>query len=155
MKPQQFLEEIIDPTLEYMSKYNPLFKSRAARALLLGTALAESNLDYLRQVKGPAISVYQIEPATLKDLFRWTKASPYYNMVTASMTENPNIEQELIYNLRFATIMARLYYFRKPGVIPATLDGIAQYWKTHYNTRLGKGTVEGFKKKAEFIKTII
>ena len=31
-----------------------------------------------------------------------------------------------------------------PEAIPSDLQGQAQYWKTHYNTDKGKGTVQGF-----------
>lgn len=43
-----------------------------------------------------------------------------------------------------ALALTRLKLMLIPDPIPATLQGRAQYWKTHYNTRLGKGTVEGY-----------
>ena len=41
----------------------------------------------------------------------------------------------------YATAVARLIYWRVPRPLPAAnnLDGLAAYWKTHYNTRLGDG----------------
>lgn len=41
-------------------------------------------------------------------------------------------------------IAARLLLSNKPGTIPNTLEGQAKYWKEHYNTSSGKGTVEDF-----------
>ena len=38
-----------------------------AETLLLGTAKAESGLIYLKQLKGPALGLYQNEPKTHKD----------------------------------------------------------------------------------------
>lgn len=43
-----------------------------------------------------------------------------------------------------STIFARLFYLLKPGTIPDTLEGRAQYWKHYYNTKLGAGTVEHY-----------
>ena len=64
MNPTQFLKYVITPTLADLDMYSP-----AAAMLLLGTAVTESNLEYLRQLPdGPALSVYQIEPATARDV---------------------------------------------------------------------------------------
>jgi hypothetical protein len=41
-------------------------------------------------------------------------------------------------------ITARLYLGNKPGKIPSDLISQASYWKTHYNTSSGAGTVEEF-----------
>lgn len=43
-----------------------------------------------------------------------------------------------------ALIFCRLHYKLKPEVIPASLVGRAQYWKKHYNTVAGKGTIEHY-----------
>ena len=43
--------------------------------------------------------------------------------------------------------ICRLHYFRVKAPLPALydVDGRAAYWKAHYNTPLGAGTVEEFK----------
>jgi hypothetical protein len=43
--------------------------------------------------------------------------------------------------------MARLHYRRVSEPFPSTIKGLAYYWKDHYNTAKGKGTVEDFLKK--------
>ncbi len=61
----QFRANIVRPTLEAVGAHN-----RAAEDLVLGTALQESNLRYLRQLNdGPARGVYQMEPATHDDIW--------------------------------------------------------------------------------------
>jgi len=40
--------------------------------------------------------------------------------------------------------MCRVKYFQVKEALPTDLAGWAGYWKTYYNTRLGKGTEEGF-----------
>jgi len=47
----------------------------------------------------------------------------------------------------YSAIAARLFLSNKPGAIPSTLSGQAKYWKVHYNTKYGKGTVKAFKKR--------
>ena len=56
--------DLITRVLKEVALYSP-----AAVNLLLGTAAQESGFGtYLRQVKGPALSVFQIEEATFLDL---------------------------------------------------------------------------------------
>jgi len=59
------------------------------------------------------------------------------------------LEEQLIHNLAYATAIARVIYLRKPEALPAAFDieGLAKYWKDHYNTYLGAGKVEDFVKK--------
>jgi len=47
-------------------------------------------------------------------------------------------------NHQYAAAMARVQYMRVPESIPTDGKGIALYWKTYYNTKLGAGTVADF-----------
>ena len=60
-------------------------------------------------------------------------------------------ESELITNLAYSTAIARVIYYCVPGALPDTNDiaGLANYWKQHYNTHLGKGKVKEFIKHYE------
>jgi len=148
----QFSELIIQPTLKYMGMF-----SMAANELMLGTAIQESFIGkFLRQLRGPALGVYQIEPNTHNDI--WVNYLRYRTPLTKKITElYPNMPQRmddnlLIYDLRYSTIIARLIYFRHPEALPRKGDllGQAAYWKKYYNTEEGKGTksayVENYKK---------
>ena len=44
----------------------------------------------------------------------------------------------------YSCLASRLFLLNKPGAIPDTLEGKAEYWKTHYNSTLGSGTVGYF-----------
>ena len=61
---------------------------------------------------------------------------------------------ELVVNLQFSTVIARIYYLRFPEPLPDAndIEAMAQYWKKYYNTYLGAGTVEdwveGYKRYA-------
>jgi hypothetical protein len=57
--------QVIYPALNKMGMW-----SEAAGELVLGTAIVESNLTYLKQHgEGPALGLWQVEPATHEDLY--------------------------------------------------------------------------------------
>lgn len=51
---------------------------------------------------------------------------------------------DLRYNIFLSLLFARLLYWLKGEPIPKTIEERAAYWKLHYNTPLGKGTVEHY-----------
>lgn len=112
--------------------------------LLLATALHESKLEYLKQhPTGPALGVYQMEPATLQDHWRWLQAggSSFYDKWSIPSGLAP-IPEKLVFNLQFATVYARIHYWRIPEALPEAgdKDGMWAYYKRYYNTPLGKAT---------------
>lgn len=48
------------------------------------------------------------------------------------------------YSPLLSLIVCRLHYKLRPGFIPLTSRGRAEYWKKHYNSVLGKGTVDHY-----------
>jgi len=48
-----------------------------------------------------------------------------------------------------ALIFTRLKYWLRPEIIPTALCHRAQYWKTFYNTKAGKGTTEHYIESAQ------
>lgn len=150
--PKQFRDLVIDPTLKFMDLYSP-----SASELLLGTAIQESRLTYLTQIDGDddpfdhAMGVFQTEKVTINDI--WDNWLIYQPDVAAKLMEHCNFKfrpspKEVIWNLRYATVMARLHYRRVKEALPAAgdLEGQARYWKKYYNTSLGKGTAEEYVK---------
>lgn len=144
---EQLVEYVIEPSIEEINLH-----SRDAVSLLLHTAIAESNLTYIHQVGGgPALGLWQMEPKTHDDIwenylaYRFELASAIERFNPGSRRRDPPAEH-MIGNLYYACIMARLHYLRVPAPLPANNDlrGQAEYWKEHYNTPLGAGTVDGF-----------
>jgi hypothetical protein len=139
LDPLQFRELIVRPTLQALALH-----SEAAENLVWGTAVHESRLMWLRQAGGgPALGLYQIEPATYADL-----CSHYlsYRPAFAAAAERflapaPSPVEQLVANLSYATAICRFLYHRAPPPLPDAddIDGLAAYWKAHYNTPLGKG----------------
>lgn len=135
-----FRTEIVRPTLEAAMLWSP-----AAENLLVGTAIQESGLRYLRQLEdGPALGVYQIEPATHADLWEnyLSYRSELSHRVNWFLADLPSAEEQLVTNLAYATMIARLVYYRRPEPLPDAddIDGLATYYKQHFNTPLGKAT---------------
>jgi hypothetical protein len=121
--------------------------SVVAEDLVMGTAAQESRFQYLEQLRGPAIGLFQMEPATFQHL--WKNVIPRYPRIMRGlqgMTVNSPAPTEMAWNLRFAAAMCRVHYYAKPDPLPLTSDPreLGLYWKRHYNTFLGKGTVDEF-----------
>ena len=135
------LRDLIERTLKEVDLY-----SEDAVNLLMGTAAQESHLGtYIRQINGPALGIFQMEPNTFKDI-KVNFLHGKYDL-QSKIRIQMNGEQyayELEWNLKLAIIYCRLHYLRKPGTLPSTIEGMAAYWKQHYNTYLGAGTEEQF-----------
>jgi len=147
--PRQLRVEIIRPALQDVGLW-----SEAAEELILGTICQESQCGrYLTQIKGPALGICQMEPATYRDLWanflEWKQGlcEKILNASGFPYGSRPGAE-DMIYNLRFAVLMCRVYYLRIPAPLPPAgdLEAQARYWKLYYNTPKGRGTVAQYVK---------
>lgn len=145
INPNQLREMIIEVL---STAPEPRLNSPVAVELLMLTFAVESHLGtYLKQVKGPALGIGQMEPFTEEDLWRsYLKYNKPLRTWVHEMTSEYVIGgkiHELKYNLAYQIAMTRLHYWRRPEPLPPTADpyALAEYWKDHYNTHLGKGTV--------------
>jgi hypothetical protein len=151
---EQLREYVIRPALKRVDLWSP-----AAEDLLLGTAAHESAMGtYIKQIKGPALGIYQIEPATHLDI--WENYLKYKTGLrdkiiatippmlrnTRQGFERRGEHSMLITDLAYATIMARICYLRAPTALPpeGDLQGYAAYWKQYFNTPLGAGTEQQY-----------
>lgn len=138
----QFLDDVIRPALGAINLY-----SENAEQLLLGTALQESLLIYTKQIGGPALGYFQMEPATHDDI--WLNFLKYKRdlaqLIVNVAGEAPDAAL-LETNHLYAAAMCRAHYLRAPAKLPAYGDvvGMANYWKQYYNTPLGAGKPEEF-----------
>ena len=152
MDAKQLHDHIIKPTLEYMGgNYN----SENARFLLLCTAAIESNCGYyIKQVGGPALGIWQMEPDTHGDINMNCDAladedSPIRAKQDALYMPY-NIEAGIggmINNPMYACFMARLKYSMDKAALPDHNDikAVYDYYKRIYNTPLGASTYDKFK----------
>lgn len=137
-----FRDLIIRPTLDELAKAEPRIRSDAAVALLLGTALCESELKFLRQRVdggfGRALSLYQIEPVTHKDVKRYLnerRPNLARRVFGLSTVIDPD-DFELATNLLYSTSIARVKYWMIPTKLPGAddIEGMANYWGKFYQT---------------------
>ena len=116
--------------------------------LLMGTAAQESHLGkYRKQIGGgPALGIFQMEPATFNDIVRnYLRYKPELAVKIEMVARVCRLHAEDIEtNDLLAICMARVHYLRVSEAIPSDVEGMARYWKRYYNTPLGKGTVEEF-----------
>jgi hypothetical protein len=150
---EQLRELVVLPTLSNLGMY-----SEAAEQLVMGTITQESHATYLKQLgTGPALGLIQMEPATHKDLwvnFIKYKPSLQDDLRALLSGEADDVyevcgvpdELELISNIKYAVAMCRVHYWRKPQPIPEAhnIKALGEYWKDHYNTLHGAGTVAEF-----------
>jgi hypothetical protein len=139
---KQQARELITETLNEIE-----LNSVEAVNLLMGTMAQESHMgEYIRQLGGgPALGVFQMEPATYESLWRNTldyKPKLKDKILKLSVTGEVS---ELRWNLKLAIAMCRVRYLIAKGAIPFGLQAQAEYWKKNYNGgALGKGTVEEY-----------
>jgi hypothetical protein len=131
--PAELRAKIIKPTCDRLGLNGP-----GVEELLLGTAAQESNCgEHLVQLHGPALGVWQMEPATHDDL--WLNYITFRTDLRALMmgylvTSLPRADQ-MCGNLYYACAMARLQYKRHNDPIPAPTDyqGQGALYKLRYN----------------------
>lgn len=138
----QFKDLVVLPALKAIGLYSP-----AAEELVLGTAIQESRLKYLKQLgSGPALGLFQMEPNTYLDI--WHNYLVYREELAMNVTKLAhNLAPEaMVTDLLFAAAMCRIHYLRVPEPLPEQGDYEAQaaYWKEHYNTMYGAGTEEEY-----------
>lgn len=143
---------VVRPVLDFLDPADPGQAGPVAERLILGTVAVESDGRWLEQPgPGPARSLLQIEPATHADVIdRWLipRKPGLYGRIMAIKGEWPPDRHDHLYvNIAYAVAIARQIYRRRPEALPAAgdLDGLAAYWKAHYNTALGAGTPGKFK----------
>ncbi|MCZ6898069.1 MAG: hypothetical protein O7D95_05100 [Betaproteobacteria bacterium] len=146
MNLEQLRDLIVAPTLEELGMY-----SKSAERLVIGTGLVESGFEYIQQIDGPALGFYQMEPSTHDDI--WNNYL-LYRPHLAKKFNGFNIDcrdpDQLAWNLKYATAMCRMHYYRNPFSLPDEDDivSMANIWKDVYNTNLGKGSTDYFISKA-------
>ena len=147
MNSSQLRWDIIEPTLHLLDVVEKGYHSANAVELLIGTCAHESHLgEYIRQVKGPALGIYQVEPETHQSIWEhYLRYRPAVADMVRSMASSRSVHgsipdySELIHNLQYATAIARIVYRPAKTAIPDTLAGQAEYWDANYNKNPAKG----------------
>lgn len=123
-------------------------RAQVAEDLLMATAAIESGLGtYLVQRGGPALGVFQIEPASLTSLL--ARLSSAQRAAIGWLKSPQGYSAQMATNLLLAASVCRLFYWQVPAPLPPrTADGLWGYYKAHWNTPAGSAT------EAEFIAAL-
>lgn len=142
---QLFRELIIRPTLKMLELY-----SEDAEELLILTMAQESDGGtYFKQIHGPALGAFQMEPATHDDI--WNNYILKHHDLKEDVIKMMGVSiwppdaKRMIFDLEYAVMMARIFYERVPEKLPlsTSIPDIAVYYKKYWNTSLGKATIDG------------
>jgi hypothetical protein len=142
--PQQFRDLVIAPSLALVG-----LGGAAAEELMLGTALQESGCGrHLKQANGPALGIWQMEPATHRDIWaNFLRGRPALaDKIDELKIVGLTADAQLCANLPYACALARLVYERAAEPLPNAGDVAAQaaYYKRHYNTADGAASVNEY-----------
>ena len=140
---------------DVLQKLGEKYADSKALDLVYNTGLVESKYVYLKQMQGPAVGFFQIEPwvgvSTCNDYLKF-RESLMKQVAEVCLLDwkyflEPN-EDEWRYilttNIAAQIVFCRLHYRRVPKPLPRTLEEQASQWKIYYNTAKGKGTPEHF-----------
>ena len=134
LNPHDFRDRVVNPTLRTLDLWSP-----AAERLVFLTAIHESGLrSLLQRGGGPARGVYQIEPATMADVIERTqkKYPRLWSRAELFLAPAPSLDDQLVTNLAWATVICRLKYYLVPESLPYAGDrsALAAYWGKWYQT---------------------
>lgn len=112
------------------------------RLLMMIAAHESQGFTFRRQNGGPALTMFQIEPVTYRDVLRYTKV----NQVKFSKVPLGVPAYGLMLDLEFAIAIARLKLWQDPEPLPHCddIEALANYAKRVWNTELGKATAEKY-----------
>lgn len=146
LDPREVRDFIVRPVLGILQLPSPLVSER----LVMGTAAQESGFGHIKQAGGPALGLWQMEPATFNDLFygylRHTKVASLRLRLQGCMIDGMEPVDQLKGNLYFSAAMCRIHYYAKPFTMSANASAaeLAAIWKKWYNSMLGTGTEAQF-----------
>ena len=120
--------------------------------LIMMTAAHESHLGtFIKQVRGPALGIFQMEPFTHDDHWIYIRDRKWLRDTFERLKEGRKDAGELEWNLKYAILLTRIHYYRKPEALPSKelptkeyRAELAKYAKAYYNTVAGKATWEAY-----------
>lgn len=136
MNKSQLIKFVIEPVLLDMECYG----MDAVNMLIMIAAHESRHGYYLHQDPGPAVGIFQIEPATHDDMIAWLERDRP-ELLQKLFNWTSKVDPEMMAgNMYYATFMARCFFLRFPEALPATPEAMAAYAKKKWNTVEGKAT---------------
>jgi hypothetical protein len=124
----QFRSAVLEPAMRLVAQIelrcvpNPI-----ANNLIIATFCQETQFgNYLTQVDGPGLGLGQIEPLTLANVIR-TMPQPLLTMIRAP---GWTAQQQVVWDLSFACITTRWYYWMSPMPLPGS-SALVDLWPVY------------------------
>lgn len=145
MNKNQLTELVIIPTLKQIPNG---YLDAAVLAIQMIIAHESKGGEYIAQIKGPALGVIQMEPATHDDV--WNNGDSIYKNAELLKIVTPGLgvknipkPERLIYDLRYNVFMARQKLFMVSEALPKDPEDMAVYLKKYWNGT-GKATASKY-----------
>jgi hypothetical protein len=120
-------------------------KFGTAKEMIIETAIAETGLGAIEdKTIGAGMGLTQFDEMPFNDIRDRSKKLQSKILKELKIDISLVNWDDLRYNQFLALLFTRLHYWLKGDPIPETIKERAAYWKLHYNTKLGKGTVEHY-----------
>lgn len=123
----------------------------AAVQLLLETAAQETHLGRYRDPtpNGAGRGLFQCDLIAFQDVQQRARVHDLTAVRSRFGFDITRVEHSALDSSPLlAAVFCRLHYKRVVELIPATLEGRADYWKAFYNTAAGKGTAAEYVRNA-------
>jgi len=126
-----------------LTRFNLPDSEAAVRLLLMIAAHESGGFMYCRQKGGPALGMFQMEPATYEFCRDYLARTGRFMAVPMNYPAS-----RLVTDLILAAGMARVYLYTIPEPLPDAddLQGLAEYAKKYWNTEAGAATAEQYLK---------
>jgi hypothetical protein len=120
-------------------------KNGVADKMIIETAIAETALGKIEdKTKSAGMGICQFDKMPFYDI-RDRNMHRQRVILKKLGVDISLVEWEhLRYSSFLSLLFCRLFYKLIPYEIPLKIEDRARYWKKHYNTELGKGSVEHF-----------
>jgi F420-0:gamma-glutamyl ligase-like protein len=120
-------------------------KYNTAKEMIIETAIAETGLGQIEdKTNGAGMGLTQFDKFPFDDIKK--RNMRLRDKILKELGVDIALVEwdDLRYNDFLALLFTRLHYWLKGDPIPKTIEERARYWKLHYNTSAGKGTVEHY-----------
>lgn len=134
MEKKQLLKLVVEPELKRMGLYTPGW----AKFILMIIAHESMQGRYIKQVKGPALGLSQMEPFTHNAIVSYLRERRPEIVHYMHKYHGGFDSEKLIYDLRYMVAMSRLFFVRFPERLPdESATSLAEYAKRRWNTIAG------------------
>ena len=124
-----------------LQRFNLPDSESAVRLLLMIAAHESGGFMYNRQKGGPALGLFQMEPATYSHVIEYLKRSGNFPGISRSLPA-----ERMLIDAEFAAGIARVYLWTFPEPLPPAddLQALAAYAKKYWNTEAGAASAEKY-----------